>query len=86
MVNCFLCNEKPSPLVPLLRCGHYLCCRCYCNTKSNGIGQCLQCKKKLVRGMRINKAEPEEPKPQKRRIRRCKDTIDRFLEAYLNSS
>ena len=54
-MDCYICLAEPDKNIPLLRCGHYVCCKCYCALKSNRINDCHVCKKKLIRGARKNK-------------------------------
>ena len=54
MQDCFICLES-SPKVPLLKCGHFVCPKCYCELKGNKINNCCICQKKLIRGTKKNK-------------------------------
>lgn len=54
MKPCYLCNESGDKRVPLLVCRCYVCCRCYCTLKSQGLTQCLKCTKILMRGGKKN--------------------------------
>jgi len=56
-MNCYICESPPNQDIPLLRCGHYVCCECYCRIKSDKINVCLLCEKKLIRGRKLNKIE-----------------------------
>ncbi len=49
-MNCYLCNEEPDGVVPLLRCGDYVCPSCYCRIRDHKITYCLICHKILIRG------------------------------------
>lgn len=54
MLDCGFClNTVPN--IPLLRCGHFLCNKCYCFMKDNKIFNCELCGRKLVRGTKKNK-------------------------------
>ena len=48
--KCYLCFESMNKNVPLLRCKHYCCPKCYCLQKANNIYKCQICNGKLVRG------------------------------------
>lgn len=54
MLDCYICLEKIHG-VPLLRCGHFVCPRCYCRCKDVGINNCSVCDRKLTRGTKKNK-------------------------------
>ena len=54
MNYCYICLEYVEK-IPLLRCGHFVCCKCYCDMKFQKIKNCLICNKKLIRGTKINK-------------------------------
>lgn len=54
-MDCYICLDKPDIRIPLLRCGHYVCCECYCGLKRHKYNECQICKKKLIRGARKNK-------------------------------
>ena len=45
---CLLCDEKDNQ-IPLLVCGHYICCACYTQLKCNRIDKCPFCFDKLRR-------------------------------------
>ena len=50
-MNCIICFMSYDKNVPLLKCGDYICPKCYCDLKSNKINEC-RCGKKLIRGCR----------------------------------
>lgn len=54
-MDCYYCSAPPNGDIPLLRCGDYVCCACYCKIKSSGRHNCLLCEKPLKRGFRKNK-------------------------------
>ena len=54
MLNCQKCLQIIDR-VPLLRCGHFICAKCYCDCKSMKINNCGICDKKLIRGAKKNK-------------------------------
>ena len=54
-LSCYICLEEPDKNIPLLKCGHYCCCECYCKQKNRKINHCLVCFNKLIRGARKNK-------------------------------
>ena len=53
-MECYICFNEPDQNVPLLKCGHYVCPRCYCALKSNRFYKCQLCQRKLVRGQKKN--------------------------------
>lgn len=52
-MDCQICGDY-FPEIPLLRCGHAICAKDYCNQKSNGYNSCCICNKKMIRGARKN--------------------------------
>lgn len=53
-MNCYICLEAPDKNVPLLKCGHYCCPKCYCSLKFYKMNNCSVCCKKLIRGTKKN--------------------------------
>ena len=51
---CYICLEYINN-IPLLRCKHFICSKCYCELKNRRINNCQICQKKLIRGCKINK-------------------------------
>ena len=49
LLNCYICSKPYDKNIPLLRCGHYVCCECYCDMKLQKVNKCLICNKKLIR-------------------------------------
>jgi len=54
MLDCHIC-QKTIDRVPLLRCGHFVCPKCYCDCKTMKINNCVVCDRKLIRGSKKNK-------------------------------
>jgi len=54
-MNCSICLDPPDKNIPLLICGHYVCCECYCRLKNMGFTNCLDCNRVLRRGRKKNK-------------------------------
>lgn len=56
--ECLKCEQKFAG-IPLLRCGHFICPKCYCYLKTNRDNQhsnkcgCVACGKNMVRKCRI---------------------------------
>lgn len=48
-MHCYRCFDMKINSVPLLKCGHYLCSRCYVNLKTNNLFCCYVCNEKLIR-------------------------------------
>ena len=55
-MNCYHCQSPPDIQIPLLRCGCYVCSSCYTKIKLYMSLNCLICKRKLIRGSKLNKS------------------------------
>lgn len=54
MLDCAMCLRTISN-IPLLKCGHFICNKCYNDLKSDNVEKCELCQKKLIRSCKKNK-------------------------------